>query len=234
MPDKIITCVNCGREFSFTVGEQGFLRGKFGSDFSPPKRCRECRRMKKLPIDNNDGTSKMHVWIMIGASGSGKSTYIEKKLGTVGRELNCIRPLRDGGMSRYCEGDAVLIAADDVVFDEYGDFHVGRLAHAHSLCVREYCSLIRMRAEERPNLIVVDNTNTSPWELSPYVSVAMAHEKGIELKIVAHMTPWQRCVTRSIHDTPSQVIRAQSRRMERMLDEWPTFWPKPELVLSRR
>ncbi len=45
MEDKKIVCVDCGKEFVFTVGEQEFYKEK-GFE-NEPKRCLDCRRAKK-------------------------------------------------------------------------------------------------------------------------------------------------------------------------------------------
>jgi hypothetical protein len=39
-----LTCADCGREYAFSAEEQRFFREK---GYSPPKRCRDCRRGKK-------------------------------------------------------------------------------------------------------------------------------------------------------------------------------------------
>ncbi|HWP95357.1 MAG TPA: zinc-ribbon domain containing protein [Syntrophomonadaceae bacterium] len=39
--DKTLVCADCGREFTFTIGEQEFYQEK-GFE-NEPKRCRECR-----------------------------------------------------------------------------------------------------------------------------------------------------------------------------------------------
>ena len=44
MQDKIIKCRNCGKEFTFTVGEQKFYEEK---GFAAPVRCKECRDARK-------------------------------------------------------------------------------------------------------------------------------------------------------------------------------------------
>lgn len=45
MPDKNLTCKDCGGEFVFTEGEQTFYKEKgFEND---PVRCPECRRARK-------------------------------------------------------------------------------------------------------------------------------------------------------------------------------------------
>ncbi len=42
--DKTITCKDCGKEFTFTAGEQKFFAEK---NFSEPVRCKECRDAKR-------------------------------------------------------------------------------------------------------------------------------------------------------------------------------------------
>ncbi|MGL5767145.1 MAG: zinc-ribbon domain-containing protein [Sarcina sp.] len=45
MEDKKLTCVDCGEEFVFTVGEQEFYKEKgFNNE---PKRCPSCRKARK-------------------------------------------------------------------------------------------------------------------------------------------------------------------------------------------
>lgn len=51
MEDKTIVCVDCGKEFVFTVGEQEFYKEK-GFE-NEPKRCPDCRRAKKAQRNNN-------------------------------------------------------------------------------------------------------------------------------------------------------------------------------------
>ena len=42
--DKTITCRDCGKEFTFTAGEQEFYAER---NMSEPKRCKACRDAKK-------------------------------------------------------------------------------------------------------------------------------------------------------------------------------------------
>ena len=44
MPDRLITCSECGKEFLFTTGEQIFYRSK---NFSDPRKCQSCRNRGK-------------------------------------------------------------------------------------------------------------------------------------------------------------------------------------------
>lgn len=48
-------CVDCGATFSMTEGEKRFLVDKFGSDYAPPKRCRQCRAEKKARVAERIG-----------------------------------------------------------------------------------------------------------------------------------------------------------------------------------
>ena len=50
MEDKTLVCNDCGKEFTFTVGEQQFYAEKgFTND---PVRCKECRIAKKNRNNN--------------------------------------------------------------------------------------------------------------------------------------------------------------------------------------
>ncbi len=44
MQDIKIVCKDCGKEFTFTAGEQEFYNEK---GFSNPVRCKECREKRK-------------------------------------------------------------------------------------------------------------------------------------------------------------------------------------------
>jgi CxxC-x17-CxxC domain-containing protein len=44
MADQQITCRDCGKDFTFTEGEQEFYATK---DLSPPQRCKDCRDARK-------------------------------------------------------------------------------------------------------------------------------------------------------------------------------------------
>ena len=47
--DKTLTCVDCGKEFVFTAGEQEFYAEKEYQN--EPKRCKECRMAEKVPAE---------------------------------------------------------------------------------------------------------------------------------------------------------------------------------------
>ena len=45
--DKVLTCLDCGREFAFTIGEQRYFWAK---GLSEPKRCKPCRMLRKRSL----------------------------------------------------------------------------------------------------------------------------------------------------------------------------------------
>jgi len=45
MEDKTLVCINCGKEFTFTEGEQEFYQEK---GLNEPKRCSDCRKARKI------------------------------------------------------------------------------------------------------------------------------------------------------------------------------------------
>ena len=54
MRAKVITCVQCGDEFEFTVADQKQFTAR---GFDEPKRCPSCRR-HKLKVDSYEGKKK--------------------------------------------------------------------------------------------------------------------------------------------------------------------------------
>jgi len=46
MADKTLVCIQCGKEFTFTEGEQEFYKEK-GFE-NEPKRCYDCRKTRKI------------------------------------------------------------------------------------------------------------------------------------------------------------------------------------------
>ena len=45
--DKQLICCDCGRDFTFSAGEQAYFKSK---QLSQPKRCHQCRRERKLRL----------------------------------------------------------------------------------------------------------------------------------------------------------------------------------------
>ncbi len=45
LQDRVLTCVDCKQEFTWSAGEQEYFREKGFTD--EPKRCKTCRQAKK-------------------------------------------------------------------------------------------------------------------------------------------------------------------------------------------
>ena len=50
--DKMLTCADCGQEFTFSADDQEFYSTR---GFSEPKRCRSCRAMRRNERDGGGG-----------------------------------------------------------------------------------------------------------------------------------------------------------------------------------
>lgn len=88
----------------------------------------------------------MKATILIGVSGSGKSTFA-KSLGI-----------------------KVVSADDYFMIDGRYEFDVNKLAEAHAYCLKQYVELCQSGKD-----VIVDNTNTSLVEIAPYVALGQAY-----------------------------------------------------------
>ena len=50
--DKVLTCVECGQEYTFEKGEQYFYKSK---GLFEPRRCPECRAKKRARLNPSQG-----------------------------------------------------------------------------------------------------------------------------------------------------------------------------------
>ena len=60
LQDRVIKCVDCGDEFTFTVGEQEFYRDRGLTN--APTRCKSCREKRKgqRPAGGGHGPARGH------------------------------------------------------------------------------------------------------------------------------------------------------------------------------
>ena len=54
LQDKLLRCVDCGADFTFTVGEQRYFLSK---GLSTPKRCPRCRLKRRETLVPEGGVS---------------------------------------------------------------------------------------------------------------------------------------------------------------------------------
>lgn len=150
----------------------------------------------------------MQVYILIGVSGSGKSTWAKNKVA-------CLDWQR-----------AVTVSADQYFTDrDTGIYHFepAKLPAAHAQCLRNYVDALQTNA----NLIIVDNTNTSLIELAPYVALAQAY--GAELQLLYFRVGLHIAAVRNMHGVPLEVIERMAQSMEHLIAfECPPWWPQPQ------
>lgn len=137
-------------------------------------------------------------FIMMGPSGGGKSSWIKKNL----------------------ENYRLSSADDYPGLYKDGKFHPSLLGDAHAFCLRSFVEGLQSGA----NTICVDNTNTTIWEIAPYIALANAY--NYEIKIVACFENSKICHERNVHGVPESSIKKMIERMYKTMNLWPTFWPK--------
>jgi predicted kinase len=132
--------------------------------------------------------------IMRGISGSGKSTWARKN-----------------------HPDAVVCSADHFFLDARTGvyaFNPAKLGEAHLDCWRKTLEWIQANAP----VIVVDNTNTQLWEMSPYVQMGNAF--GYEVLIVRVDTPVDVAAARNTHGVPAAAVKSMADRFQKVLPFW--------------
>ena len=124
------------------------------------------------------------VIILSGVSGSGKSTYARKHF-----------------------PEAIRLSADDYFLqDAKWNFDPTKLTEAHAECFSKFLFHLASPASKE-EVIVVDNTNCSAWEIAPYVLAATSF--GFEHEIITLFVPWNKleeCARRNVHNVPTNVI----------------------------
>jgi len=162
------------------------------------------------------------VIVLMGISGAGKDTWIKETFLDL-----------DKFVIVY-SADHWFMVEDKETGEMVYKFDVTELSNAHANCLRCYVeALYKARYEDDPRYkgqtLIVNNTNTSLAEVSPYCALALAH--GFELEVVALVCPPEKAVIRNVHGTPEKNIFQQDKRLRKTLDELPPWWPR-KLILT--
>lgn len=147
--------------------------------------------------------NKNTAFIMVGASGSGKSTWIHNNATT-----------------------AKVCSADDYFMGKKGEYNFdpSKLSNAHNACLRKFTRILIYGKTD----VVSDNTNTTMAEVAPYVSLAEAY--GYDVRVVFMDTPADVCIARNTKEVPAIVIDRMVEQTTALLSSWPRFWGEWEKV----
>jgi predicted kinase len=156
----------------------------------------------------------MKIILLMGIPGSGKSTYTKNLSGVV----------------KVCSADHW--------FERSGvyTFNPSELGKAHGDCLWQYADVLRSNddllswgyshGDKRvPEILVVDNTNTTALELAPYVALAQAYNVEYEIRVF-NCTP-EESFQRNTHDVPLSSCQRMYDRMQQTLKNFPYHWNKP-------
>lgn len=154
------------------------------------------------------------VLILRGLPGSGKSTYAKSRMEAflVSSEYTEHRN----------EGYPRIWSADDFHFNIEGvwEFNPANIGATHQACFRGFLASLQKNAP----LIIVDNTNTQRFEISPYYLAAEAF--GYEVQIVAFNVSVEESLARNIHNVPEKTIIAMRGHWEDALPWWNETWAR--------
>lgn len=146
------------------------------------------------------------VIILSGPSGAGKSTY-------------CLKLWNEREASDHYK----IVSADHYFLSEVNgkqvyNFDPSKLGAAHGRCFRQFIEAL----QTDHNRIIVDNTNTTTEEISPYILGAEAYGAEAEIRTLRCTAEHVRVIAaRNIHGVGLAVIENQLRRIEsRRLPPW--------------
>lgn len=128
--------------------------------------------------------------ILRGCSGAGKST--------MAKALTAANP------------NAVICSTDSFFLDNTGKyvFDPSKLGVNHKKCQDKADSHMSAGTP----LVVIDNTNTTRWEMKPYVD--MAAKYGYTVQYVTVSCDIELCIKRNVHQVPAEAIRRMAARFE--------------------
>ncbi len=138
-----------------------------------------------------------------------------------------LRGLPGAGKTRFTKTmpDVDIFSADDYhTFGGIYKFDPKRAGYAHNECFKAY--LARAIQGKVGRDIIVDNTNTTLMELSPYVRVAEATAR--DYKIMYFLCDVPTSIERNIHGVPANTILTMSKNL--LTEIVPPFWNQ-EVVL---
>lgn len=142
----------------------------------------------------------MKIVLMRGLPGSGKSTWVKN--------------LTQAGTLSF-----LICSADDYhLIDGRYCYDPKNAGKAHGACLRRYANTIT--SPVHPDLLIVDNTNTTLMELAPYVRLAEAYEVPYEIVYLA--CPLETAIRHNTHQVPlNTLLKMQANLLTEIV---PAHW----------
>jgi energy-coupling factor transporter ATP-binding protein EcfA2 len=156
----------------------------------------------------------MRIVLLRGHSGAGKTTYAR----------SLIKALPEYQKGIICSADNYFMSKDGKYNFDYKKLD---LAHRDCFC-RFWTSIV---TSGKYDLVIVDNTNTRLYELSPYIMAAKVNmEAGDTLEIKRFECSVSLAADRNVHCVPRGSIENMKKRTESL----PGFWPEEELIYTNK
>ncbi len=155
----------------------------------------------------------MMINILRGLPGSGKTTWaraMEKRRTAAGRGATVI----------YSADDFHVKGGPDGGKPEY-QFDPAQAKNAHGWCLRRFLDTVRTHEGSAHDcLVVVDNTNTTPYEIAPYYALGEAYSH--EVRIVQFTCTPAEALARNVHGVPEATIALMYKRLTAA--DLPPWW----------
>lgn len=120
---------------------------------------------------------------------------------------------------RHPDLRCVIVSADDFFVERGGGtyaFDVTLLTQAHAACFRQFV----LALQQGVDVVIVDNTNSTAWEMEPYMLGAEAF--GYNATYWRVSCDPEVAAARNIHDVPVHVVHAIHERM--LNEKLPPWW----------